>query len=433
MPIQYSYIRSYYYLAEGLGIVAIITSLEEQSPIPNDFNIANTYARLFDTSKLAEEEIEVSHFDGWNLVGLPVEVDNSSYETLFPDAIPGTLYSYDAINGYISENELVPGNGYWLRFDDASSNFLSGQSFEQVSVSLTEGWNIVSGISVDVELPVCIDDPEGLIVPGTIYGWEGVYTAAEIIEPGKGYWIRSYGDGEITIFNPLDRNVDNSDFEMVNHGSGMNSLIFSDNKNRHVELYFGRHLTNADELSFSLPPAPPAGGFDVRFADDMKFSENGGEIFIQNKHWPLLVEFRNPHSEIPNIEKLVTVDWYLVDEISGKEYAFNEGGAIEISEPTERLTLYRSTLTPEHFALQQNYPNPFNPTTTIEFSVETQSIASLQIYDIKGRLVETLVSGKLVSGSHSVEWDASNVSSGVYIYKLTTPFGQQTKKLILLK
>jgi hypothetical protein len=50
-PIQYSYIRSYYYLADGLGIVAIITSLEDANPIPNDFNIANTFARLHDTSK----------------------------------------------------------------------------------------------------------------------------------------------------------------------------------------------------------------------------------------------------------------------------------------------------------------------------------------------------------------------------------------------
>ena len=51
-PIQYSYIRSYYYLAEGIGIAAIITSLEDTNPIPNDFNIANTFARLYDTSKL---------------------------------------------------------------------------------------------------------------------------------------------------------------------------------------------------------------------------------------------------------------------------------------------------------------------------------------------------------------------------------------------
>ena len=50
-PIQYSYIRSYYYLAEELGIVAIITSLEDANPVPNDFNIANTFARLYDTSK----------------------------------------------------------------------------------------------------------------------------------------------------------------------------------------------------------------------------------------------------------------------------------------------------------------------------------------------------------------------------------------------
>ena len=58
---------------------------------------------------------------------------------------------------------------------------------------------------------------------------------------------------------------------------------------------------------------------------------------------------------------------------------------------------------------------------------------TLQIFDIKGRLVETLVSGKLVPGLHAVEWDASNVSSGIYIYKLTFGSNQLTNKMILLK
>jgi flagellar hook assembly protein FlgD len=71
--------------------------------------------------------------------------------------------------------------------------------------------------------------------------------------------------------------------------------------------------------------------------------------------------------------------------------------------------------------------------TTIQFSVETNSKTSLQIFDITGRLVETLVNENLEPGYHEITWNATNVSSGVYIYKLTTDAGQLTRKMILLK
>tara|TARA_B100000315_G_scaffold260546_1_gene322764 strand:+ start:557 stop:4705 length:4149 start_codon:yes stop_codon:yes gene_type:complete len=99
---------------------------------------------------------------------------------------------------------------------------------------------------------------------------------------------------------------------------------------------------------------------------------------------------------------------------------------------------------PESFALYQNYPNPFNPVTTIRFNVPVETTGSvvlgrrstetsLQIYDIKGRLVDTLVSGELAPGTHSVEWDASDMVTGVYIYRFTAGGFVESKKLILLK
>jgi hypothetical protein len=161
----------------------------------------------------------------------------------------------------------------------------------------------------------------------------------------------------------------------------------------------------------------------------MRLAENGGEILVQNELWPLIVSLEQGEGN----RELVAGDWCLVDEVNGKEYALIESGTIKITEPTERLTLFRNTLTPERFALYQNYPNPFNPTTTIQFSLETYGNASLQIFDITGRLVETLVTGRLVSGPHTVVWDAKNVASGVYIYKLSTSQRTLTKKLIVLK
>ena len=85
------------------------------------------------------------------------------------------------------------------------------------------------------------------------------------------------------------------------------------------------------------------------------------------------------------------------------------------------------------FSLHQNYPNPFNPNTTIRFEVETHRHATLHIYDITGRVVKTLVDEQLQPGEYEVQWDASNVASGVYFYRLHAGDRQITRKLVLLK
>ena len=88
-------------------------------------------------------------------------------------------------------------------------------------------------------------------------------------------------------------------------------------------------------------------------------------------------------------------------------------------------------LIPNIATLYQNYPNPFNPTTTISF-------VTLEIYNLKGQKVKTLVDELLESGNHTVIWNGTNdneksVSSGIYFYKLKTVNHEETKKMILMK
>jgi hypothetical protein len=93
---------------------------------------------------------------------------------------------------------------------------------------------------------------------------------------------------------------------------------------------------------------------------------------------------------------------------------------------------------PSEFDLSQNYPNPFNPTTKIEFTLAKRGFVTLQIYDVLGRKVRTLVSQELTSGRKSVIWDGKNeddkeVASGVYFYQLKVGDFSQPKKMLLLK
>jgi len=88
---------------------------------------------------------------------------------------------------------------------------------------------------------------------------------------------------------------------------------------------------------------------------------------------------------------------------------------------------------PEKISLLPNYPNPFNPVTHIQFSLPEQAQVTLNIYDITGRLVEQLVNQNTPAGYHTVTWDASRYSSGIYIARMQAGYVVKTQKMVLMK
>jgi hypothetical protein len=88
---------------------------------------------------------------------------------------------------------------------------------------------------------------------------------------------------------------------------------------------------------------------------------------------------------------------------------------------------------PNQTNLQQNYPNPFNTSTKISFSIQRTNHVSLKIYDLLGREVAVIVNQQKDPGSYTVEWNAANFSSGVYLYRIQAGDFVKTKPLILLK
>ncbi|MCH6575166.1 MAG: T9SS type A sorting domain-containing protein [Bacteroidetes bacterium] len=88
---------------------------------------------------------------------------------------------------------------------------------------------------------------------------------------------------------------------------------------------------------------------------------------------------------------------------------------------------------PFDFSLAQNYPNPFNPTTKIQYAISNRQFISLNVYDVLGNEISVLVNEEKPSGTYEVEFDASQLPSGVYMYRLTAGNFSSSKKLILLK
>ncbi|MEX2605346.1 MAG: glycoside hydrolase family 9 protein [Gracilimonas sp.] len=121
---------------------------------------------------------------------------------------------------------------------------------------------------------------------------------------------------------------------------------------------------------------------------------------------------------------------YIRIQDSGDSSIFAESEPISI---VSSVSNEDEDLIPENFVLKQNYPNPFNPTTIISYKLPVNSNVRLAVFDMTGRKVATLLNEKKPAGTHSVHFDASSLSSGIYIYKLVTGEFTSTKKMLLIK
>jgi len=123
---------------------------------------------------------------------------------------------------------------------------------------------------------------------------------------------------------------------------------------------------------------------------------------------------------------------YVVE--TGLQYSNNSPKLWRIILPLETANAVKSNVGgPKSYALSQNYPNPFNPATVISYQLAANSFVTVRVYDELGREVARLVNGEENAGSHSVRWNAGNLSSGVYIYEINAGNFRDVKKMVLMK
>lgn len=103
---------------------------------------------------------------------------------------------------------------------------------------------------------------------------------------------------------------------------------------------------------------------------------------------------------------------------------------VPADEPT---SVDADNFTPEDYKLHQAYPNPFNPATTISFELPAQSNIEIKVYDMMGREVANLFNGSKPAGKHQIQFEAGNLSSGMYVFRLKTGNIIKSQKIMLLK
>jgi len=145
-----------------------------------------------------------------------------------------------------------------------------------------------------------------------------------------------------------------------------------------------------------------------------------------------------------NLTAQVLPNAHGISALTFVSFQFNEGvpavGAVDGSVYVQDITaIKRVDPIPSQYALDQNYPNPFNPTTVITFGLPKETNVTLEVYNILGMQVRTLIAGnRMNAGKYSVDWDGKDnsgmsVPSGVYLYRIQTDKFNAAKKMVLMK
>lgn len=370
----------------------------------------------------AKPPFVASYQIGWNLMGLPLAVQDSSYKTVFPEATDQSLYSFN--NGYVTEETLSRGKGYWLHFGESGQQTVEGKAVSKLSVNLVSGWNLIGGVSCSVSTDA-INDPDSIVVTETVYGFDGAYAKASSIKQGGGYWVYAQKNGTIgldcskagTSKRPLTVEQDKRALE------AFSQLTVSDRSGISRKLYFNGQLPAGDKLLYALPPLPPKGAADVRFSNNSLLEEgSSGQVQLQALTYPVTIRLERGDKpvivEALNRENKVVSSHYLM-----------VGGSAQVDDrQAHRLHVKEVSggELPDKFVLHGNYPNPFNPSTTIAFDLPEQSAVTLQVVDMLGRRVMEVQEEAMAPGSRAIQINASQLSSGIYFYRVTAEMASET-------
>jgi C1A family cysteine protease len=363
--------------------------------------------------------LSVSITDGWNMVSVPgINPDGMGVGIWWLNHT-GNVWGFDGVQ-YVEKTITVPGEGYWMKNVGAETyNYPAIQIVPHAPIPVTLGWNMIGGYETSLSITALkAANPQ---ITGTVWGFNGVqYVAATNLVPGYSYWVKVTSAGDITIPDALSKG-DGKVVELFKED--WRRIVVTDAAGISTTLYAVKGEVDLDQ--YELPPMPPSGAFDIRYssgriAEDINSTVK--TIDMIGVTYPLTVRVEGR-------------DIRLQDE-TGKIVNVNlkSGEDIVINDATIQKLMVSGEQIPDKYSLEQNYPNPFNPSTIIEFSLpENVGSVKLSIYNVLGEKVAELVNTALLAGKYSYQWNAGNVSTGMYIYELRTDKFVAIKKMLLIK
>lgn len=354
---------------------------------------------------------------GWNMVSIPLTVSDFRKEILFPTAI-SRAFGYTT--SYVIKDTLEQGRGYWLKFANADTISFTGAECLQDTIPVKTGWNMIGTVS-DTVTSIFKIPPE--MNTSQFFGYTSGYFIATRLVPAVAYWVKVDRDGYLVLVSGSPAQAAKISPPEMNRFS---SITVTDRAGETQTLYLGSasDLTSSG-AQFELPPAPPEGTFDVRFASG-RFAEAIPAEPASSHDYSLVIRT----DAYP-----ITISWKMT--LGGERSAmlvarsgFGQPlageGSVRIDRPMAdpAIRIAGNTPTPVAYALGANYPNPFNPSTKFMVAVPELANVEISVFDLLGRKVCSLANGMMNAGYHAVEWngvreDGSAATSGVYFVRMT--------------
>ena len=396
---------------------------------------------IFNVSHLeAVSSQDVELHAGANLISFHVLPDDASLSSIMMPLMgnvlgvisEGSAAQYMAGIGWIGGlTEFSRESGYWIILhDDANMQILGSSTMLDHVYELHSGANLISypasgSADLSSSIPDDVEDhfeailTEGYAAMNTASGWVGALTT---FDGGNGYWAIVTSDLSFsfdmdesmsrTVNTPsYDDKIKADSYSYVS--SSEQAFYFIDNielLDGSVEVgdlivsYNGDEITGVRIWNGSIVDVPVM-GYNHLDKNTIGYCINGD--------MPTFKLEKNNTGEIIDLDGIVP------------GWASNGIYTISLSEKPIMLS--------ERSIIDSAYPNPFNPVTKINFTLSVDSEVSVQIYNMQGRLIETLASQNMHAGSHSLVWNADNQSSGIYFVKMIAGEDIDTQKLLLVK
>lgn len=407
----------------------------------------------------------------YRMVSVPMQLRDSSPEEVLLD----DLGPYDAkkwrlfrwingeFTGYLEFPQIptnfTPGNAFWLISEDGGffdvDSGLTLDSSQPQFVTVLPGWNQIGN-------PFAFDFPWNNVqsespVQGP-YFFDGIeYTIADTLRPWNGYFVFS-NIAQVLAFPPRDSGGEGK--RSFQNTDPIYALNLKMTTNRQYRDSYNRIGWSSDGTE-SILREPPAVNKNVR----LSIMKDGTQLMQQLKNgrpyrgsWTL--ELEAPEENVQTAIDLehqsqlpAGVDIYILDPKSRKALLAADTDYLQLdlkAGEVRELTLLIGDskwaekqgngipLRPTEFSLAQNYPNPFNPETTIRYRLTQQEGVTLEIFNLLGQKIRTLVNEVVDAGEHSIRWDGRDAAgyptaSGVYLYRLQAGEYTATRKMMLIR
>lgn len=372
--------------------------------------------------------------DGWTFLSLPVDVDQS-FGALLPGCSSGFVYEPGAGYTALADDASLPaGRGAVL---NCAADTLTVTGTPPSTVAVAEGWNLV-GTGADTLAPAVDTTPADVLVSSFFRRPAGEgYTVAPQLVPGESYWVKAAAAGTLHVAGAAvpSRMARRTPAAPAPPLEGASRLTIVDAQGRTATLWLKDELGAVARRRADLPPVPPEGLFDVRFVEGRwaaalsRTPPGSGrpdtatqQVQLQGAAFPVSVRL-----EPGSLLRRVTVT-------AGEQTALLSEArpSVALRQTTDQFSVVAGAV-PQTFRLGTAFPHPVQDRAQFTYAVPEAADVRIEMYDVLGRRVATLVDDRRLAGVYQARIDADRLASGTYFVRMRAGGVQKARRVSIAR